>query len=65
MRKIELLFLNSEDLYLYKILKEFLVQNVSRIKFLFLESEENIFKGKRIHIQRISKKKFNFRHILD
>ena len=48
MHKIELLFLNSEDLYL--ILKEFLLQIVSRIKFLFLESRKNeekeyIFKG--------------------
>ena len=42
MHKIELLFLNSEDLYI--ILKEFLVQNVSRIKFLFLESEEKMKK---------------------
>ena len=48
MHKIELLFLNSEDLYI--ILKEFLLQIVSRIKFLFLESRKNeekeyIFKG--------------------
>ena len=44
MHKIELLFLNSEDLYFYIILKEFLVQNVSRIKFIFLESEEKMKK---------------------
>ena len=42
MHKIELLFLNSEDLYI--ILKELLVQNVSRIKFIFLESEEKMKK---------------------
>ena len=44
MHKIKLLFLNSEDLYFYMILKEFLVQNMSRIKFLFLESEEKMKK---------------------
>ena len=45
MDKIELLFLNSEDLNSYIILKEFLEQNVSRIKFLFLESEEKMKKN--------------------
>ena len=44
MHKVELLFLNSEDLYFYIILKEVLVQNVSRIKILFLESEEKMKK---------------------
>ena len=52
MHKIELLFLNSEDLYI--ILKEFLVQNVSRIKFLFLESEEKM-KKKNTHLKDFKK----------
>ena len=45
MHKIELFFLNSEDLYFSIILKEFLVQNVSSIKFFFLEPEENMKKN--------------------
>ena len=51
MHKIELLSVNSEDLYFSIILKEFLVKNVSRIKFLFSrmrrknEEKEYIFKG--------------------
>ena len=51
MHKIELLSVNSEDLYFSIILKEFLVKNVSRVKFLFSrmrgknEEKECIFKG--------------------
>ena len=40
MHKIELLFLNSEEVYFYIIL----IQNVSRIKFILLESEEKMKK---------------------
>ena len=54
MRKIELLFLNSEDLYFYIILKEFLVQNMSRVKFPFLESEEKMNK-KNIYLKDFKK----------
>ena len=54
MHKIELLFLNSEDLYFDVILKEFLIQNVSRIKFLFLESEEKM-KKKNIYLKDFKK----------
>ena len=40
--KLNYIFRNSEDLYFYMILKGFLVQDMSRIKFLSLESEEKM-----------------------
>ena len=43
--KLNYFFLNSEDLYFYMILKEFLVQDMSRIKILSLESEEKMKKN--------------------
>ena len=43
--KLNYFFLNSEDLYFYIILKGFLVQDMSRIKFLSLESEEKMKKN--------------------
>ena len=43
--KLNYIFRNSEDLYFYMILKGFLVQDMSRIKFLSLESEEKMKKN--------------------
>ena len=43
--KLNYFSLNSEDLYFYIILKGFLVQDMSRIKFLSLESEEKMKKN--------------------